>query len=109
MDWLTANKIPVGKVAKTIFDWLKDNAGGFFDALKGSGAAVFTVGFDGAAAEPQALAAVARGHGLAATPAGSAAEALDMALRLGAGRVVICGSLYLAGEVLGASPETWPI
>ncbi|WP_295707222.1 folylpolyglutamate synthase/dihydrofolate synthase family protein [uncultured Brevundimonas sp.] len=85
------------------------DAGGFFDALKGSGAAVFTVGFDGAAAEPQALAAVARGHGLAATPAGSAAEALDMALRLGAGRVVICGSLYLAGEVLGASPETWPI
>ena len=46
---------------------------------------------------------------MAATPAGSAAEALDMALRLGAGRVVICGSLYLAGEVLGASPETWPI
>ena len=85
------------------------DAGGFFDALKDSGAAVFTVGFDGAAAEPQALAAVARGHGLAATPAGSAAEALDMALRLGAGRVVICGSLYLAGEVLGASPETWPI
>nr|WP_315052362.1 folylpolyglutamate synthase/dihydrofolate synthase family protein [uncultured Brevundimonas sp.] len=85
------------------------DAGGFFDALKGSGAAVFTVGFDGAAAEPQALAAVARGHGLAATPAGSAAEALDMALRLGAGRVVICGSLYLGGEVLGASPETWPI
>jgi len=33
MDWLTANKIPVGKVAKTIFDWLKDNAGGFFDTL----------------------------------------------------------------------------
>ena len=85
------------------------DAGGFFDALKDSGAAVFTVGFDGAAAEPQALAAVARGHGLAATPAGSAAEALDMALRLGAGRVVICGSLYLGGEVLGASPETGPI
>lgn len=85
------------------------DAGGFFDALKASGAAVFTVGFDGAAAEPQALAAVARGRGLAATPTGSVAEALDMALRFGAGRVVICGSLYLAGEVLGASPETWPI
>ncbi|MFT3689495.1 choline ABC transporter permease subunit [Paenirhodobacter sp.] len=35
MDWLTANKIPVGKTAKTVFDWLKDNAGGFFDALSG--------------------------------------------------------------------------
>jgi hypothetical protein len=23
--------------------------------------------------------------------------------------VLICGSLYLAGEVLAMSPETWPI
>lgn len=84
------------------------DAGGFFAALKDSQATVFTVGFDGAAAEPTALAAVARGHGLAATPAGSVSEALDLALRLGAGRVAICGSLYLAGEVLGASEETWP-
>ncbi|WP_295197656.1 folylpolyglutamate synthase/dihydrofolate synthase family protein [uncultured Brevundimonas sp.] len=85
------------------------DAGGFFAALKDSHATVFTVGFDGAAAEPTALAAVARGHGLAATPAGSVSEALDLALRLGAGRVAICGSLYLAGEVLGASEETWPV
>lgn len=82
--------------------------GGFFEALKDTGATVFTVGFDGAAAEPGALAAVARGHGLGATPAGSVSDALDMALRFGAGRVAICGSLYLAGEVLGASRETWP-
>jgi dihydrofolate synthase/folylpolyglutamate synthase len=33
---------------------------------------------------------------------------VDLALRFGAGRVAICGSLYLAGEVLGASRETWP-
>ncbi|WP_339931011.1 folylpolyglutamate synthase/dihydrofolate synthase family protein [uncultured Brevundimonas sp.] len=85
------------------------DSGGFFEALKDSGAAVFTVGFDGTAAEPEALAAVARGHGLGAQPAGSVSGALDLALRLGAGRVVICGSLYLAGEVLGASRETWPI
>ena len=84
------------------------DAGGFFAALKDSQATVFTVGFDGAAADPTALAAVARGHGLAATPAGSVSEALDLALRLGAGRVAICGSLYLAGEVLGASRETGP-
>ena len=84
------------------------DAGGFFEALKDSGAHVFTVPFDGAAAEPEALAAVARGHGLGATPMTSAQEALSRALRLGAGRVVICGSLYLAGEVLGASRETWP-
>tara|TARA_R110002124_G_scaffold4833_1_gene30329 strand:+ start:2702 stop:3988 length:1287 start_codon:yes stop_codon:yes gene_type:complete len=84
------------------------DSGGFFEALKRSGAAVFTVGFDGTAADPEALAAVARGHGLGAQPAGSVSGALDLALRLGAGRVVICGSLYLAGEVLGASRETWP-
>lgn len=84
------------------------DAGGFFAALKDSQATVFTVDFEGAAADPAALAAVARGYGLAATPAGSVGEALDLALRLGAGRVAICGSLYLAGEVLGASRETWP-
>jgi dihydrofolate synthase/folylpolyglutamate synthase len=84
------------------------DAGGFFEALKDSGAGVFTVRFDGAAAEPEALAAVARGHGLGATPCASLEEALERALRLGAGRVAICGSLYLAGEVLSAARETWP-
>ena len=82
--------------------------GGFFEALKGSEAHVFTVGFEGAAADPAALAAVARGHGLGAQSSSSIEAALSRALRLGAGRVVICGSLYLAGEVLGASEETWP-
>jgi dihydrofolate synthase/folylpolyglutamate synthase len=86
----------------------KDHAG-FFEALKGSEAHVFTVGFDGAAADPAALAAVARGHGLGAQSSSSVEAALGRALRLGAGRVVICGSLYLAGEVLGASPETRPV
>ena len=85
------------------------DAGGFFEALKGIDAQVFTVAFDGAAADPAALAAVAQGRGFGAMAAGSVDEALDRALALGAGRVVICGSLYLAGEVLGASRETWPI
>ncbi|NWE52217.1 folylpolyglutamate synthase/dihydrofolate synthase family protein [Brevundimonas sp. P7753] len=85
------------------------DAGGFFEALKGVEAQVFTVGFDGAAADPAALAAVAQGRGFGAMAAGSVSEALDRALALGAGRVVICGSLYLAGEVLGASPETYPV
>jgi dihydrofolate synthase/folylpolyglutamate synthase len=84
------------------------DAGGFFEALKDTGAHVFTVAFEGAAAEPEALASVARGHGLGAQAAPSVEAALATALRLGAGRVVICGSLYLAGEVLGASRETWP-
>ncbi|RZJ96489.1 MAG: bifunctional folylpolyglutamate synthase/dihydrofolate synthase [Brevundimonas sp.] len=84
------------------------DAGGYFEALAGSDAAVFTVPFEGACAEPVALAAVARAHGLAAQPCADARGALDLSLRLGAGRVLICGSLYLAGEVLGAAPETWP-
>ncbi|MFN3352311.1 MAG: bifunctional folylpolyglutamate synthase/dihydrofolate synthase [Brevundimonas sp.] len=84
------------------------DAGGFFDALAGSGAHVFTVPFEGAAADLAALAAVARGRGLGAQPAASVDEALALAIRFGAGRIVICGSLYLAGEVLGADEGTWP-
>lgn len=33
MDWLTETKIPVGKTAKAVFDWLQDNGGWFFDGL----------------------------------------------------------------------------
>ncbi len=33
MDWLTENKIPIGKWAKSVFDWMNDNLGFFFDWL----------------------------------------------------------------------------
>lgn len=33
MDWLTDTKIPVGRTAKTVFDWLQDNGAWFFDGL----------------------------------------------------------------------------
>ncbi len=33
MDWLTDHKIPVGKAAKAVFDWMNDNLGGLFDAI----------------------------------------------------------------------------
>ena len=33
MDWLTENKIPIGKWAKSVFDWLNNNFAFFFDAL----------------------------------------------------------------------------
>ena len=33
MEWLTDYKIPVGKGAKAIFDWMNDNLGGMFDAI----------------------------------------------------------------------------
>ncbi len=33
MDWLTDYKIPVGKTAKAVFDWMNANLGGLFDAI----------------------------------------------------------------------------
>ena len=33
MEWLTENKIPVGKWAKKVFDWLQDHGAWFFDGL----------------------------------------------------------------------------
>jgi glycine betaine/proline transport system permease protein len=33
LEWLTDNKIPIGKWAKGFFDWLQANGGGFFDGL----------------------------------------------------------------------------
>ncbi|QDY70817.1 choline ABC transporter permease subunit [Qingshengfaniella alkalisoli] len=33
MEWLTETKIPVGKTASDIFDWLQDNGSAFFDGL----------------------------------------------------------------------------
>ncbi|MEM6667240.1 MAG: choline ABC transporter permease subunit [Pseudomonadota bacterium] len=33
MEWLTDSKIPVGKTAKAVFDWLQDNGAWFFDGL----------------------------------------------------------------------------
>jgi len=33
MEWLTDHKIPVGKTAKSVFDWLQQNGAWFFDGL----------------------------------------------------------------------------
>jgi len=33
LDWLTDNKIPIGKFAKTLVDWLTDNAYWLFDGI----------------------------------------------------------------------------
>lgn len=33
LDWLTENKIPVGKWAKSIFDWMNNSFSGVFDAM----------------------------------------------------------------------------
>lgn len=33
LDWLTETKIPVGRTAKTVFDWMNTHLGGVFDAI----------------------------------------------------------------------------
>ena len=86
------------------------DATGFFGAFRGVAAKVFTVTFEGhAAASAAETAASAELAGLRAAACDSVEDALARALQLEpTPHVLICGSLYLAGEVLAMSPETWP-
>ena len=87
------------------------DAEGFFAPFAPLGSRVLTVGFEaGRSAGAVALARAASSHGLDAQPCADLDEALALALGAegAAPRVVIAGSLYLAGEVLARSPETWP-
>jgi dihydrofolate synthase/folylpolyglutamate synthase len=85
------------------------DAPAFFTALRDLAAPVLTVGFAAdAAADPQALTQAARAAGLDARACSSVDAALAEALRTPRARVVICGSLYLAGEVLARDAATWP-
>jgi dihydrofolate synthase/folylpolyglutamate synthase len=86
------------------------DATGFFSAFAPLGARLFAVSFEGySAASPAQTAAAGELAGLRATACDSLDEALDKALALSpTPHVLICGSLYLAGEVLAMSPETWP-
>ena len=78
---------------------------GFFQPFAGLARGVFTVPVPGheAGRPPEELAAAAEAAGLDAEPAGSVTEALErIAEAYGETppRVLICGSLYLAGSVL---------
>jgi dihydrofolate synthase/folylpolyglutamate synthase len=89
----------------------RKDASGFFAAFADVGPRVLTVGFEAdAAADPGELAEAARGAGLQAEPCPDVGAALQGALQPDgpAPHVLICGSLYLSGEVLAMSPETWP-
>jgi dihydrofolate synthase/folylpolyglutamate synthase len=87
------------------------DAKGFFAGFSELAPKVLTIGFDAeAAADPEALAEAARAAGLDAKSCADLDQAMSVALA-GDGpppHLLICGSLYLAGEVLAASPETWP-
>lgn len=87
------------------------DAPGMFAALAELKPRIFTVPSPSeAGAAPKDLAAAARSVGLEAEPCDSVMAGFEAALALegAAPHVIICGSLYLAGEVLAASPETWP-
>ena len=87
------------------------DAAGMFEAFRPLNPRVYTVPSPSeAGAAPDALAAAARSVGLEAQPFETVMAGLEAALAQEgpAPHVIICGSLYLAGEVLAASPETWP-
>lgn len=80
------------------------DAGGFLRPLAGAAGRLFAVPIpdSAAAVPPEALAALADSAGLRAEAATDPETALAAALAAGAKRVLICGSLYLAGAVLRA-------
>ena len=99
---------PVALVAGTLSN--KD-AVGFFSAFKELNPKVLATGFEAdAAASADATMDAARAAGLEAEACGSPQDAVRRALAVQGAppHVLICGSLYLAGEVLAASEETWP-
>jgi len=84
---------------------------GFFAAFRDLPLRVVATTFDSATAlSPEALAEAARAEGLPVETAPDVSAAVALALE-GEGpppRVVVCGGLHFAGEVLALSPETWP-
>jgi dihydrofolate synthase/folylpolyglutamate synthase len=86
------------------------DASGFFGAFRGVATKVYSVTFEGhAAASAAQTAAAAELAGLRAAACDSVEDALDRALGMDpVPHVLICGSLYLAGEILALSEETWP-
>ena len=109
-DFARALKARDGRPVTAIVGLLANkDAAGVFGALNGSVDRVLTIGFDApTAADAGALAQAARTAGLEAEARPDVAAALDEALQDGSPHVLIAGSLYLAGEVLGMSEETWP-
>jgi dihydrofolate synthase/folylpolyglutamate synthase len=87
------------------------DAEGFFDAFRTLNPRVIAAAFNAeAASPPDRLVSAARAAGLRASAASDVEAALEQALAVEGSppRVMICGSLYLAGEVLALSRETWP-
>ncbi|MDB5433382.1 MAG: folylpolyglutamate synthase/dihydrofolate synthase [Caulobacter sp.] len=87
------------------------DAKGVFEALAPANPKIFAISFEAEkAADPADLAKAAQAAGLRAIACPDLNEALDAALASAdpPPHVAIIGSLYLAGEVLALSEETWP-
>jgi dihydrofolate synthase/folylpolyglutamate synthase len=96
-----------GKTALVTAMLASKDATGFFMPFRFLKPPVFTLpnapGHRGA--EPRELAEAAHTAGLNAVPCDSLASAMKAAAAAGADRILICGSLYLAGIVLGENGE----
>jgi dihydrofolate synthase/folylpolyglutamate synthase len=87
------------------------DAEAFFDAFRTLNPRIIATAFSAeAASPPERLVSAAIAAGLRASAAGNVEAALEQALAVEGPppRVMVCGSLYLAGEVLALSRETWP-
>jgi dihydrofolate synthase/folylpolyglutamate synthase len=89
------------------------DAPGFLEPFKGLVSHLFTVPIPGAheaPLAPETLANIANRMGISAEPTASVADALQHIARVAEGpaRIVICGSLYLAGHVLAAQEGVTP-
>lgn len=83
------------------------DAAGYFAEMARSASRVFTTvnASRHAGAEPDDLAQAARSAGFEADACASLEDAMTKAAALSPARILICGSLYLAGEVLAANNE----
>lgn len=99
---MLADWIAPGKVAMIAGMMRRKDATAFFTTLQPYISALVTVPIAGEDAyEPEALAAIARGCGIAfARPAASPAEALPLLQECHDQPLLIAGSLFLAGEIL---------
>ncbi len=87
------------------------DAEGFFSAFAGLAPSVHAVGFEADAASPtDRLVAAAQGFDLNAQAHANVTAGVAAALAAEGPppHIVICGSLYLAGEVLALDEATWP-
>ena len=89
----------------------RKDARGVFRAFKDLDARIIVTGFEAhTAAPPGELVEAASAGGMKVESARDVETAVDLAFgeNGSAPHILICGSLYLAGEVLAMSKETWP-